>query len=34
MLYDLTDNPIDLLENKDITTLTKAKGIGEKLLRR
>ena len=30
MLYDLTDNPIDLLENKDITTLTKAKGIGEK----
>ena len=29
-LYELADNPIDLLENKDITTLTKAKGIGEK----
>ena len=29
-LYELTDNPIDLLENKDIETLTKAKGIGQK----
>ena len=29
-LYELTDNPIELLENKDIESLTQAKGIGQK----
>ena len=28
MLYKLSDNPIELLENKDVDTLCKAKGIG------
>ena len=29
MLYSITDNPIELLENKDIETLCRAKGIGK-----
>mgnify|MGYP002508428018 CR=1 FL=1 len=29
-LYKITNNPIELLENKDIETLCKSKGIGEK----
>ena len=29
-LYKITNNPIELLENKDVETLCKSKGIGEK----